>query len=107
MRRTGSPHAEKVLVVEDEPLIQILATEALEDAGFEVLTAWNADEALRVLNQHGDEVRVLFTDVNMPGEMDGVELAEAVHERWPHIGLLLSSGVARPTTDQIPDNGCF
>jgi CheY-like chemotaxis protein len=107
MRRTGSPHAEKVLVVEDEPLIQVLATEALEDAGFEVLAAWNADEALRILERHGDEVGVLFSDVNMPGRMDGVELAETVHERWPHIRFLLSSGLARPAVEAIPDDGRF
>lgn len=96
-----------VLVVEDEPLVQMLASDALEDAGFAVRAAWNADEALRVLGEHAETVQVLFSDVNMPGEMDGIDLAEEVHRRWPHILLLLSSGQARPAQDEIPDNGRF
>jgi two-component system, response regulator PdtaR len=96
-----------VLVVEDEPLLQILATEGLEDAGFEVLAAWNADEALRVLEERAESVQVLFTDVRMPGSMDGMALAQAVHRRWPHILLVLSSGHARPSEDDLPDHGRF
>jgi CheY-like chemotaxis protein len=96
-----------VLVVEDEPLVQMLASHALEDAGFAVRAAWNADEALRVLGEHAETVQVLFSDVNMPGDMDGIELAEEVHRRWPHILLLLSSGQAKLADGQIPDSGRF
>jgi two-component system, response regulator PdtaR len=93
--------------VEDEPLVRMTAADELEEAGFHVLEAANADVALKVLEARSDEVRVLFTDVGMPGSMDGVELAEQVHRRWPHVLLLISSGYARPHPDEIPDHGQF
>jgi CheY-like chemotaxis protein len=96
-----------VLLVEDEPLVQVLACDVLEEAGFPVLEAWNADEALQLLEAHSDQVQVLFTDVDLPGSMDGIALAEQVHARWPHILLLLASGYARPHADDIPDDGRF
>jgi len=96
-----------VLVVDDEPLVRMTAADELEEAGFRVLEAANADEALTMLKTHSDEVRVRFTDVNMPGSMDGMALAEQVHRRSPHVRLLISSGYARPRPDQIPDDGQF
>jgi two-component system, response regulator PdtaR len=60
-----------------------------------------------VLEARSDEVQVLFTDVHMPGSMDGMALAEQVHRRWPHVLLLISSGYARPHPDEIPDRGQF
>ncbi len=96
-----------VLLVEDEPLVRMTAADGLEEAGFQVLEAANADVALKVLEVRSDEVQVLFTDVDMPGSIDGMALAEKVHARWPHILLLISSGYARPYPDQIPDHGHF
>src|SRR5918993_4370111 len=96
-----------VLRVGAEPLVRMTAADELDDAGFRVLEAKNADEALVVLEAHSDEVQVLFTDVNMPGSMDGMALAERVYERWPHVLLLISSGYARPHPDEIPDHGRF
>jgi CheY-like chemotaxis protein len=96
-----------VLVVDDEPLVRMTAADELDEAGFQVLEAANADEALDVLEECADEVQVLFTDVNMPGSMDGMALAEQVHRRWPHVLLLISSGYARPHPDEIPDHGHF
>ena len=96
-----------VLVVEDEPLVRMTAVDELDDAGFPVLEAKNADEALAVLEAHSDEVQVLFTDVDMPGSMNGMALAEQVYRRWPHVLLLISSGHARPRPDEIPDHGHF
>jgi CheY-like chemotaxis protein len=96
-----------VLVVEDELLVRMTAVDELEETGFQVLEATNADEALKILEAHSDEVQVLFTDVHMPGSMDGMELAEEVHRRWPHILLLISSGRAQPDPDEIPDHGRF
>jgi CheY-like chemotaxis protein len=96
-----------VLLVEDEPLVRMTAVDGLEEAGFHVLEAPNADIALGVLEAHADEVQVLFTDVHMPGSMDGMELAEQVHARWPHVRLLISSGYARPGMNEIPDDGRF
>src|ERR687894_1746752 len=106
-----SPNASEdppvVLIVEDEPLVRMTAADELEEAGFHVLEAANADVALAVLEARSDEVRVLFTDVHMPGSMDSMALAEQVHQRWPHILLLISSGYARPHPDEIPDHGHF
>ena len=96
-----------VLLVEDELLVRMTAADELEDAGFEVLEAANADVAMAVLEARSDEVRVLFTDVDMPGSMDGLALAEQVHRRWPHVLLLISSGYTRPHPDEIPDHGQF
>jgi CheY-like chemotaxis protein len=96
-----------VLVVEDEPLIQMMTADALDDAGFAVLEAWNADEALRVLEKRGHEVQLMLTDVNMPGSIDGLALADRVHARWPEILILVTSGQVRPCADELPAKGRF
>lgn len=80
-----------VLVVEDEPMLLLMAGDIVEDAGLHPLLAANADEAIRILEARQD-VRVVFTDVRMPGSMDGVRLAMAIRERWPPIKLLVVSG---------------
>lgn len=107
MRPSGYSSAPLVLVVDDEPLVRMTAADELEEAGFQVLEATNADEALKVLEARSDEVQVLFTDVNMPGSMDGIALAERVYERWPQVLLLISSGYALPRPEDIPDHGHF
>jgi len=93
--------------VEDELLVRMTAVDELEEAGFQLLEAANADVALKVLEAHSDEVQVLFTDVHMPGSMDGMDLARQVHARWPHVRLLIASGYARPEPHEIPDDGRF
>ncbi len=103
----GSKDSPVVLIVEDEPLVRMTAADELEEAGFQVLEAANADEALAALEVRSDEVQVLFTDVDMPGSMNGMALAEQVYRRWPHILLLISSGYAQPRPDEIPDHGHF
>ena len=95
-----------VLVVDDEPLVRMLGAEVLEDAGFLVVEAGNAAEALQKLESHPD-VRVLFTDVNMPGEMDGIALAQLAKERRPDIRLLIASGQASPTQEELPNGSEF
>jgi CheY-like chemotaxis protein len=95
-----------VLLVEDEPLARMTAAAELEEAGFQVLEAANADVALAVLEARSDEVQVQFTDVDIPGSMDGLALAKQVHSRWPHV-LLISSGYARPHPGEIPDHDQF
>jgi CheY-like chemotaxis protein len=93
-----------VLLVEDEFLVRTLACEGLEDAGFEVVEANDAEEALQILGSRSD-VGVLFTDVNMPGALDGMDLAELVHKGWPAIKLVVTSG--RSLTHAVPDDGVF
>ena len=95
-----------VLVVEDEPLVRMVAAESLEDAGFEVIEAESAADALRILSSRSD-VGVLFTDVNMPGDIDGVELARLVHERWPALRIVVTSGKDHLKKSELPDDGRF
>ncbi len=82
------------------------AAESLRDAGFAVLEATDADEAMAIMLS-GEDFDVLFTDINMPGEMDGLELARRVHDCRPKVRLLLTSGAIKPTRDQIPNDGAF
>ena len=97
---------ETVLLVEDEGLVRLDAAESLRDAGFAVLEATDAAEAMEIVLS-GKDIHVLFTDINMPGAMDGLELARRVHDCRPHVGLVLTSGAIKPTRDQIPDDGAF
>jgi CheY-like chemotaxis protein len=84
-----------ILVVEDEPLVRLVGALLLADAGFNVIEASNAEEALRLL-EAGSDIRIVFTDVEMPGALDGFGLARCVHERWPAIGVIVTSGRCEP-----------
>ena len=95
-----------VLVVEDDPFLRMLAVEFVNEAGFETLEAGNADQAIAILESCSG-IGVLFTDINMPGTMDGLKLALVVSSRWPAIGILIVSGhVLLPLAD-LPPNGRF
>jgi len=85
--------AVKVLLVEDEGLIRLVASQILEDEGFEVVEAWSGDEAARLLDGP-DSFDILFTDVQMPGTLDGVEVAIHARQRHPGIPVLVVSGYA-------------
>jgi CheY-like chemotaxis protein len=101
------PHTQPViLVAEDEELIRLWAADVLEENGFSVLEAANAEAAMRVLETR-PEVRLLFTDIHMPGAFDGMELARRVHDRWPHVQLVVTSGKIQPRPAEIPDDGRF
>ena len=95
-----------VLVVEDELLVRMNALSLLEDAGFGVLEAGSADEAFSLLERRED-IRIVFTDINMPGSMDGLRLAHAIRSRWPPIELVLTSGVMRVRKEDMPERGLF
>ncbi len=95
-----------VLIVEDEPIISMYAADLLEDDGFDVLEAATARAALAILEKRSDEVSALFTDVDMPGDMNGLELAGIVYSRWPHIAILVTSGVVR-VSGSLPGGGVF
>jgi two-component system, response regulator PdtaR len=81
-----------VVVAEDDPLLRFLVADAMTDAGFDVLEAGHAEEALRHLQSQFAAIHLLFTDIHMPGEMTGLALACYVRETWPHIALLITSG---------------
>ncbi|HEY8381996.1 MAG TPA: response regulator [Microvirga sp.] len=95
-----------VLIAEDEPIIRMLAADILEDDGFEVLEAATARAALAILEKRNGDVAALFTDVDMPGDMNGLELAGIVYSRWPHIAILVTSGVVR-SLGVLPGSGVF
>jgi two-component system, response regulator PdtaR len=96
----------QVLVVEDEPLVRLNARDEIEAAGFEVYEAYNADEAIRLLEAH-PAIGLVFTDVDMPGSMDGVKLAHFVRTRWPPVKIIVTSGYQHVTPDQLPAGSVF
>src|SRR5438874_2985135 len=95
-----------VLVVEDELLLRMRAVDMVEDAGFTSVEAVDADQAIAILESRSD-IALLFTDIQMPGSMDGLRLAHAVHERWPPIRIILVSGQLRPASIDIPADSRF
>ena len=95
-----------VLVVEDELLVRMNALSLLEEAGFGVLEAGSADDAIALLESRKD-IRIVFTDINMPGSMDGLRLAHAIRHRWPPVQLVLTSGRLRIANEDLPERGIF
>jgi two-component system, response regulator PdtaR len=92
------------LVVDDEALLRMYASDLLEEEGFAVLAAADAAAALKILEARPD-ARLLFTDIQMPGACDGLDLARKVHARWPNVLLVITSGKAKPSRADIPDDG--
>jgi len=95
-----------VLVVEDEMLLRMRAVDMVEDAGYTSLEAVDADAAFAILESRSD-IALLFTDIQMPGTMDGLKLAHAVHARWPPIKIILVSGQLRLANIDIPPHSRF
>lgn len=95
-----------VLIVEDEPIIRMSAAIMLEDAGFDVIEASDADQAIDVLQSRRD-IRIVFSDIEMPGSMNGLKLIHAIRECWPPIVLILTSGRFAPLTHEMPANTTF
>ena len=95
-----------VLVVEDEMLLRMRAVDIVEDAGYTSVDAVDADEAVAILESRSD-IALLFTDIQMPGSMDGLGLARSVHDRWPPIKIILVSGQVKPTSLDIPPDSRF
>jgi CheY-like chemotaxis protein len=95
-----------ILVVEDEALVRLAAVGMLEDAGFCMIEAVNGDRALELLAADSD-VQLLFTDVTMPGAVDGLALARQVRDRWPHIAIMVVSAKRMPQTGELPAGSRF
>ncbi len=95
-----------VLVVEDEMILRMRAVDIVEDAGFHSVEAVNADEAISILESRSD-ISLLFSDIQMPGSMDGLKLAHAVHDRWPSIKIILVSGQVKPSEADTPADSRF
>jgi two-component system, response regulator PdtaR len=96
-----------VVVAEDEMLLRMVAVDALSEEGFLTLEAGHATAALDICKSRSDEVDVLFTDIRMPGSMDGLELAHRVRARWPWISVLIASGNLFVNAKELPDGARF
>ena len=99
-----SPPNTLILVVEDDVFERMGASDMFVDAGYRVIEAEDANEALRHMETNAD-IRLLFTDVSMPGSMSGSDLARQVDVRWPSVGIILTSG--RPRPDKLPSSMRF
>jgi CheY-like chemotaxis protein len=95
-----------VLIVEDEFLLRMNAAEMIGDDGFDVVEAANADEAIAILEARPD-IHVVFTDIQMPGSMDGLKLARFVRGRWPPIKIVATSGFVSVGEDDLPKGSRF
>lgn len=95
-----------VLVVEDEAVVRVAALAIVEESGFEAIGASSADEAIYALETRPD-IRAVFTDVQMPGQMDGVKLARLIRDRWPAMAVLLTSGKTRLVASDLPNGARF
>ncbi|MCG6115129.1 MAG: response regulator [Mesorhizobium sp.] len=96
----------RVLVVEDEVLIRIDLVDFLSEEGFDVVEAANADEAVAIL-ESDDNIQVMFTDVDMPGSMDGLKLSAAVRDRWPPVRIVVTSGHRAVELSELPEGSLF
>jgi CheY-like chemotaxis protein len=95
-----------ILVVEDEALVRMMAVRVAQENGFETLSAATADEAIEILESRSD-IRLVFTDVSMPGSMDGLKLAHAIRGRWPPVKLLVTSALSNIPAKDLPERGRF
>ena len=95
-----------VLIVEDELLLRMDAADVIRSAGFEVVEATNADDAIEILEVRHD-ITLVFTDIQMPGSMDGLKLAQAVRGRWPPIKIVATSGLVDVGEKDLPEGGRF
>ena len=101
-----SRHKAVILIVEDEELIRMDAADMIRDLGFEVLEAANADQAIALLE--GDlDISAVFSDVQMPGSMNGLALVAAIRDRWPPVALIVTSGQVRPPASALPSGARF
>ncbi|WID98064.1 response regulator [Bosea vestrisii] len=95
-----------VLVVEDDAIVRMDTASMIIEAGFEAIEATSADEAIVILEARSD-INVVFTDIEMPGSMNGLKLAFAVRDRWPPVVIIIASGRIRPEPDQMPTDVTF
>jgi CheY-like chemotaxis protein len=100
------PNRSVILVVEDDPIIRIGALQLVREAGFEAIEASDADEAIRILEVRSD-IHLVFTDVGMPGTMDGIKLAHYIRGRWPPVKLIVASGKVIADESRLPAGARF
>jgi CheY-like chemotaxis protein len=106
MTPTSNAEHPTILVADDDEILRLHAAELLEASGYTVVEADSAEEALQVMEARKD-VRLLFTDIQMPPGIDGLDLARQVHQRWPSVLLVITSAQIRPAKSEIADDGRF
>ena len=97
----------QIIVVEDDPFILMTAAHALRSTGFQVLEADTADRGLDLLERNVGDIAALFSDIETPGTLDGLDLAKTVAERWPLISVVLTSGRVSPAVSALPPSVSF
>ena len=100
-------HATTVLVVEEDDDQRCLVGTLFEESGFEVVECENAEEALAQMQDRGEEMALVYTDVTLPGRIDGVELANTVHDELPEVLVIVTSYAGDDRVKQIPNNAVF
>ncbi|SFP47186.1 response regulator [Sphingomonas rubra] len=100
------PPSAVVLIVEDEPLQRLDMLDMVAEAGFAAVEACDADHAVAILEKRAD-IRIVFTDIDMPGSMDGLRLAACVRDRWPPIEIIITSSGRKPKLSDIPARAVF
>ena len=95
-----------ILVVEDEFLVREFLADTLIDAGYQVVAVADADAAIKMLETRND-IRLVITDIDMPGSMDGLKLAVAVRDRWPPVHIIIATGMQRPRDEDMPSGSLF
>jgi DNA-binding NtrC family response regulator len=101
------PTPKTILLVEDDVTILTCVGEALADAGFEVIEAADAEEALGILRLEHDRISMVCTDVQMSGAMNGIDLANEISRQWPWIKVLIVSACSRETLSALPSKSLF
>jgi two-component system, response regulator PdtaR len=104
---SSQPGSFVVVVAEDEAIVRMMAVDFLTDAGFVVVEAAHADEALAILKTGAEGIHALFTDIHMPGSMTGLELAHYARQHWPWVALLIASGQGNPQSSELPADSRF
>lgn len=95
-----------ILVVEDEPILRMMAVDLVENAGFEPVEATDATQAIEILERRMD-IRVVFSDIDKPRGLDGMKLAALIRKRWPPIEFILTSDKLAPRPEELPERGVF
>ncbi|GJE79529.1 response regulator [Methylorubrum thiocyanatum] len=95
-----------VLVIEDQPVMLLMAVDLVEEAGFEALEATGATEAVRLLETRPD-IFLVFSDIDLGIGMDGLALAHAIRDRWPPVEIIMTSGKVHPRAEDLPPRGRF
>jgi two-component system, response regulator PdtaR len=95
-----------IIVAEDDFIVSEYLSGILKEKGYSVIAVANADDAIAMF-EHRNDVRMLITDINMPGPMNGLNLAATVRERWPFLKIIITTGRERPKIEEVPEGSLY